>query len=184
MSVGVISGTTWWKVPLLTSRRQHRRWPVSSWAARPVMWTRWQESRQGPLWATRCRAAVVEWQQVGWLAVLLDCCWTVQSSQGASVWSWCKFSVYESVSPSVGHLFLLSLSLSSHFLCDLVSLLLSLFSCFSFSLANCLPSPVSSRLLSKRFWSRWHSLKGGRTLLKPCFLRQGWHPFFLMRKAQ
>lgn len=151
-------------------------------AARPVMWMRWQESRQVP---SEPPGAGQQWFSVwpSWLAqCVLYCCWTVQPSQGKSVRSWCKFSPYTSVSPSVTHLFLLSLSLSSLFFFCVLFLSLSLFSCVSFSLANCFHSPLSSPLLTKRFRSRWHRLKRGRTLLRPPYPQPRVTPVFLTGK--
>lgn len=90
-----------------------RRGATVSRAARPVMWMRWQESRQVP---SEPPGAGQQWFIV-WTSRLaqcvLDCCGTVLPSQGTSVWSWCKFSLYTTVRPSVTHLFLLCVSLST-----------------------------------------------------------------------
>lgn len=96
-------------------------------AARPVMWTRWQENRQVP---SKPPGARQQWFSV-WTSspaqYVLYCCWTVQPLRiRERVFDPGVDSHSASVFPTVAHLFLLSVSLS-HFLCV---------SCFSHSLCT------------------------------------------------
>lgn len=139
-------------------------------AARPVMRMRWQESRQVP---SKPPGAGQQWFSV-WTSSLAQCVlycgWTVQPSQGMSVWSWCRFSLclyFPLVSP-LGHppvslicftLFQFFVSFFSYSLCTPV-----------FSLVyHTVSVPLShlNSLLPKRFRSCWRRLKRGRTLLRP-----------------
>lgn len=116
-------------------------------AARPVMRMRWQESRQVP---SKPPGAGQQWFSV-WTSSLAQCVlycgWTVQPSQGMSVWSWCRFSLclyFPLVSP-LGHppVSLICFTLFQFFC--VFFLLLSLYSCVFFSLSHCLRSPLSSQ---------------------------------------
>lgn len=138
-------------------------------AARPVMRMRWQESRQVP---SKPPGAGQRWFSV-WTSLLaqcvLYCCWTVQPSQGTSVWSWCRFSLYLCF-PLVGHppVSLICFTLFPFFF------FVSCFSCslctpvflFVFSTVS-IPLSHLNSLLPKRFRSRWRRLKRERTLLRP-----------------
>lgn len=135
---------------------------------------RWQESRQVPSkppGAGQQRLSV-------WTSALaqhgLYCCWTVQRSQGTSVWSWSRFSLYSCfllVFPLVLHLFLISVSFSLHLLC-IVPPSVSWTPCVFFSLSDCLRRHL---LLADVGWK-----KGTETVKTPAerATHFSWETFF------
>jgi len=95
LSVGVISGIAWWKVPLLNLGRQHSHWSVWSQSSR-VMSCRACNANamtgepSSPSKATRCMAAVGQFV-ARFLCTITD---LYSSLREQNVWSWWRFTVY------------------------------------------------------------------------------------------